>query len=427
MVVNRYSKCQYILLYCIINCFRFSDPEGLFSEMPLSNKTQSALKIANWTSPTEIQSAVIPHALKRRDILGAAKTGSGKTIAFVIPLIERLYVEKWDAADGLAAIILSPTRELALQIFEVIRTIGKKHSFSVGVVTGGNKDLEGEQERVIGMNILVGTPGRMLHHMEQTLGFDASQLLLLILDEADRLLDFGFASQIDRILEYLPTSRQTMLFSATQTKSIKDLARLALSNPEYLAVHDKDAEVTPKQLIQNYVVCKLSEKLNVLYSFIKSHLKSKIIVFFSTCSQVRFVYDCFCGMQPGIPITSLHGKIKQEKRTLIYMEYMRKESACLIATDIAARGLDFPDVDWVIQVDCPEDTAMYIHRVGRTARYNAGGRALLLLMPHEEKAVIPELTSKGIPITRLSINPKQTVNVTAAAGAITAARPECKA
>ena len=359
--------------------------------------------------------------------MGAAKTGSGKTIAFVIPLIERLYVEKWDAADGLAAIVLSPTRELALQIFEVIRVVGKKHSFSVGVVTGGNKDLEGEQERVIGMNILVGTPGRMLHHMEQTLGFDASQLLLLILDEADRLLDFGFASQIDRILEYLPPSRQTMLFSATQTKSVKDLARLALNQPEYLAVHDKDAEVTPKQLVQNYVVCRLSEKLNVLYSFIKSHLKSKIIVFFSTCSQVRFVYDCFCGMQPGIPITSLHGKIKQEKRTLIYMEYMRKESACLIATDIAARGLDFPDVDWVIQVDCPEDTAMYIHRVGRTARYNAGGRALLLLLPHEEKAVIPELASKGIPITRLSINPKQTVNVTAAAGAITAARPECKA
>lgn len=394
--------------------------------MILSNKTLLGLKTLNYIKPTEIQSAVIPHAVLGRDILGAAKTGSGKTLSFLIPLIEKLYREKWDTTDGIGAIIITPTRELALQIFEVLRSVAKKHVFSAGVITGGNKDLDGERERIINMNIIISTPGRLLHHLEQTAGFDVSQVLMLILDEADRLLDMGFSQQLDNIISYLPISRQTLLFSATQTKSVKDLARLSLNNPEYLAIHDKDTERTPKQLIQNYVVCELDQKLNILYSFIKSHLKSKMIIFFSTCSQVRFVYDCFCGMQPGIPITSLHGKIKQEKRTLIYMEFLRKENACLLATDIAARGLDFPNVDWVIQVDCPEDTAMYIHRVGRTARYTSNGKSLLLLLPHEEKLLIPDLTNIGIPISRLAINPKQTVNVTSAAGAITAARPECK-
>jgi ATP-dependent RNA helicase DDX10/DBP4 len=139
------------------------DENLTFDSMPLSSKTKISLKGANLVSPTEIQSAVLPHALAGRDILGAAKTGSGKTLAFIIPLIERLFVEKWDSGDGLAAIVITPTRELALQIFEVLRLVGKRHNFSAGVVTGGNKDLTGEQERVIGMNILVGTPGRLLH------------------------------------------------------------------------------------------------------------------------------------------------------------------------------------------------------------------------------------------------------------------------
>lgn len=158
------------------------------------------------------------------------------------------------------------------------------------------------------MNILVATPGRLLQHFQQTQGFDASQLQMLVLDEADRILDMGFRTQLDEILQYLPP-RQTLLFSATQTKSIKDLARLSLHQPEYVAVHDKDETATPTQLVQNYIVCPLEEKLNILYSFIKTHLKHKIIVFMSTCSQVRFVNECFCAMQPGIPIMALHGKV----------------------------------------------------------------------------------------------------------------------
>ena len=202
-------------------------------------------------------------------------------------------------------------------------------------------------------------------------------------------------------------------------------------------MHATHSEATPSQLVQNYVVCRLHEKLDVLYSFIKSHLKNKIVVFLSSCSQVRYVFECLRGLQPGIPLMALHGKIKQEKRTHIYLDYARKPAACLFATDIAARGLDFPDLDWVVQVDAPEDRAMYIHRVGRTARYTSGGRALLLLMPQEEKVVMEELTKSNgnstksdsvnnIPLKKLSLNPKRAVQVSNRAAAMNVANPQYK-
>lgn len=156
---------------------------------------------------------------------------------------------------------------------------------------------------------------------------------------------------------------------------------MSLNRPQYIAVHAEDDHVTPTQLVQHYIVCKLQDKLNTLFAFIKSHLHAKILVFVSTCSQVRYIYEVFRGMQPGIPLAALHSKVKQERRTIIYMDYTNRKSACLIATDIASRGLDFPNVDWVIQMDAPEDAAMYIHRVGRTARYKSSGRALMFLLP----------------------------------------------
>jgi ATP-dependent RNA helicase DDX10/DBP4 len=201
---------------------------------------------------------------------------------------------------------------------------------------------------------------------------------------------------------------------------------LSLNNPQYLSVHEHHTEATPSQLVQNYIVCNLQDKLDALFSFIKTHIKSKIIVFFSTCAQVRFVHECFCGMQPGVPLTALHGKLKQERRTLIYMDFIKKKSAVMFATDLAARGLDFPDVDWVIQMDAPEDAAMYIHRVGRTARYTATGRALLMLIPSEEQVIVSMLNTAGVPIKKLTMNPKYAVSVSKHAAAMLVAQPECK-
>ena len=393
-----------------------------FDKYPLSPFTKSALRKSGFITSTPIQNATLPHSLSGRDILAAAKTGSGKTLAFAIPVVEKLWREQWSISDGLGAIVVSPTRELAVQIFEVFRNVGSKHSLSAGLVTGGKKEFREEQGRVTGMNILVATPGRLLSHFESTQGFGADNLQVLVLDEADRILDLGFRSQLKKILEYCTEDRQTMLFSATQTKNVKDLSLMSLKNPEYISVDEKSLTATPTQLVQNYVVCGVGQKLDVLYSFIKAHLKSKIIVFFASCNQVKFVTQVMKGLQPGVSVMGIHGKIKQRRRTHIYFEFLRRTNgAVLFATDVAARGLDFPDVDWVLQMDAPEDGDTYVHRVGRTARNGRGGKGLLVLTPSEEGGMKEVLEGKRVEVKRLNINPSKTVTVSKRCASVVAA------
>ena len=381
-----------------------------FADLPLSKRTQEGLKAAGYASPTEIQRAAIPLALRGRDVLGAAKTGSGKTLAFLVPVLEHLWSERWTPDDGIGALVISPTRELAYQTFEVLRQVGSHHDFSAGLVIGG-KSLQNEQECIQRTNIVVCTPGRLLQHMDETVNFHCSSLQVLVLDEADRILDLGFQRTVNAIVDNLPAERQTLLFSATQTKSVRDLARLSLHDPEYVAVHEYSQSSTPHQLVQSYLVCELPQKLDMLYSFIKSHLTSKIIIFMSSCKQVKFTYEAFRRMRPGTPLMALYGRQKQPKRVGIYNDFCRKKSAVLLCTDIAARGLDFPAVDWVVQLDCPEDANTYIHRVGRTARYEKDGKALLFLLPSEEEGMLEALQAKKIPIQSIRVNPKKTISI----------------
>ncbi|TDH08237.1 hypothetical protein EPR50_G00095610 [Perca flavescens] len=381
-----------------------------FSDFPISKKTLLGLQGAQYRQPTEIQRQTIGFALLGKDVLGAAKTGSGKTLAFLIPVLECLYRQQWTSMDGLGALIISPTRELAYQTFEVLRKVGKNHEFSAGLIIGG-KDLKSESEKIHRTNIVICTPGRLLQHMDETAAFHASDLHMLVLDEADRILDMGFADTLNAIVENLPKSRQTLLFSATQTKSVKDLARLSLKDPEYVWVHEKAKFSTPATLEQSYVVCELHQKVNMLYSFIRSHLKKKIIVFFACCKEVQYLFRVMCRLRPGMPILALHGKQQQMKRVEVYNDFLRKQNAVLFATDIAARGLDFPAVNWVLQFDCPEDADTYIHRVGRTARYKEGGEALLLLLPSEEKGMVGQLQEKKVPITKIQVNPDKLQSV----------------
>ncbi|KAF5985516.1 ATP-dependent RNA helicase DBP4 [Fusarium bulbicola] len=383
-----------------------SDEIKNFSHLPLSVPTATGLEASHFQTLTDVQAHAIPLALKGKDLMGAAKTGSGKTLAFLVPVLEKLYRAQWTEYDGLGALIIAPTRELAVQIFEVLRKIGRNHVFSAGLVIGG-KNLKEEAERLERMNILICTPGRMLQHLDQTAGFDANNLQLLVLDEADRIMDMGFQHDVDALVEHLPKSRQTLMFSATQSKKVSDLARLSLKDPEYVSVHEAAVSATPTNLQQHYIITPLTEKLDTLYGFIKANLKSKIIVFLSSGKQVRFVYESFRHLQPGIPLLHLHGRQKQIARMEITNRFTAAKQSCLFATDVVARGIDFPAVDWVIQADCPEDVDTYIHRVGRTARYQSNGRAVLFLDPSEEPGMLKKLEQKKIPIQKVNVKEKK--------------------
>jgi len=383
-------------------------PVTTFNDLPLSKETQDGLSATHFTTLTDIQKRAIPAALKGNDILAAAKTGSGKTLAFLIPILENLYRTQCIGPDaGLGAMVISPTRELAIQIFDVLRLLGRKgHLFAAGLIIGG-KGLREEQDALTRMNIVVCTPGRILQHLSQTAAFNVDMLQMLVLDEADRILDMGFQKDVDAIVDYLPRERQTMLFSATQTKRVSDLARLSLRDPEYISVHEAATAATPKTLQQNYVITPLPKKLDTLWSFLQNTKKAKIIVFLSSGKQVRFVYEAFRHMQPGIPLLHLYGRQKQTARLEITHKFSNAQHSCLFATDVAARGLDFPAVDWVVQVDCPEDADTYIHRVGRTARYEREGRAVLFMDPSEEEGMLERLEAKKVPIERINVREKK--------------------
>ncbi|XP_057971563.1 DEAD-box ATP-dependent RNA helicase 32 isoform X1 [Malania oleifera] len=388
-----------------------------FSQLPLSKKTKSGLSESKYVKMTDIQRLALPHALCGRDILGAAKTGSGKTLSFIIPVLEKLYRLSWGPEDGIGSIIISPTRELASQLFAVLTSVGKHHNFSAGLLIGGRKDVDAEKERVNELNILICTPGRLLQHMDETPNFECSQLQILVLDEADRILDVGFKKALNAIISQLPKSRQTFLFSATQTKSVQDLARLSLKDPEYLSVHEESVTATPDRLQQTAIIVPLNQKLDMLWSFIKSHLNSKILVFLSTRKQVKFVFEVFKKLRPGIPLKCLHGKMNQGERMGVFSWFGESRSV-LFTTDVSSRGLDFRmAVDWVVQVDCPENVATYIHRVGRTARYLSVGKSVLFVMPSEMR-MLENLQEAKIPIKFNKANTKRLQPVSGLLGAL---------
>uniref|UniRef100_A0A1B0BAY5 ATP-dependent RNA helicase n=1 Tax=Glossina palpalis gambiensis TaxID=67801 RepID=A0A1B0BAY5_9MUSC len=404
-----------------------------FADLPLCQKTLNGLSEAKYVRPTEIQRESILPALQGKDILAAAITGSGKTLAFLIPVLEHLYVSKWSRLDGVAAIIISPTRELAYQIFETLKRVGKYHDFSAGLIIGG-KNLKFERKRMDQCNILICTPGRLLQHMDENPLFDATTMEVLVLDEADRCLDMGFEKTLNAIIENFPPTRQTLLFSATQTNSLKDLARLNLQQavhigcgkPEENKLKKLPAQTVPELLQQNYVVVALEDKITMLWSFIKNHLKQKIIVFLASCKQVKYIYEIFCKLRPGISLLALYGTLHQDRRIAIYNDFVKKSNVVLFATDIASRGLDFPSVNWVIQLDCPEDVTQYIHRAGRSARNKSRGESLLVLLPSEEEAMVAELERQFITIRKIMIDPKKLFSPRAKIEAFLAQNPELK-
>ncbi|EST08975.1 DNA/RNA helicase, DEAD/DEAH box type, N-terminal [Kalmanozyma brasiliensis GHG001] len=354
-----------------------------FSALDLSEPTRKAIDAMGFKTMTEVQARTIPPLMAGKDVLGAAQTGSGKTLSFLIPAIEMLHRLKFKPRNGTGAIIISPTRELALQIFGVAKELMAHHHQTFGIIMGGaNRRAEADKLQK-GVNLIVATPGRLLDHLQNTKGFVFSNLKALCIDEADRILEIGFEDEMRQIVKILPNdNRQSMLFSATQTTKVQDLARVSLRpGPLYINVHADLAASTVSRLEQGYVVCESDRRFLLLFTFLKKNAGKKIIVFMSSCNSVKYHSDLLNFID--VPVLDLHGKQKQQKRTNTFFEYCNAPSGTLLCTDVAARGLDIPSVDWIIQFDPPDDPRDYIHRVGRTARAGNSGKSLLFLLPTE--------------------------------------------
>lgn len=357
-----------------------------FSELNLSEPTLRALtQDMKFTTMTPVQARTIPPLLAGRDVLGAAKTGSGKTLAFLIPAIEMLRALKFKPRNGTGVIVVSPTRELALQIFGVARELMAHHSQTFGIVIGGANRRAEAEKLAKGVNMLIATPGRLLDHLQNTPGFVFRNCKALVIDEADRILEIGFEDEMRQIVKILPKEdRQSMLFSATQTTKVEDLARISLRpGPLYINVEQGHDVSTVEGLEQGYVVCESDQRFLLLFSFLKRNMKKKkIIVFLSSCNCVKYFGELLNYID--LPVLDLHGKQKQQKRTNTFFEFCNAKQGILVCTDVAARGLDIPAVDWIIQFDPPDDPRDYIHRVGRTARGTEGkGKSLMFLLPSE--------------------------------------------
>jgi ATP-dependent RNA helicase DDX18/HAS1 len=270
--------------------FFFSEKK--FSDFDLTEKTLKSLNKNNFHTATEIQEKCIPLASEGHDIMGTAKTGSGKSLAFLIPAVELLLRTNFSQSQGTGVIVLTPTRELAMQLYDVSKDL-LQNSKSVGVIIGGNYRKKEAIRLEKGVNLLIATPGRLLDHLKNTENFNYKNLCLLIIDEADAILKIGFEEELKEILNILPMERQTMLFSATLSKKVENLVSLSMSDPKYLALEMKDESATVKNLEQGYIIINPENKFSLLYTYLKENNNKKIMVFFASCSEVKVIYIIF--------------------------------------------------------------------------------------------------------------------------------------
>ncbi|PPQ67665.1 LOW QUALITY PROTEIN: hypothetical protein CVT25_012693 [Psilocybe cyanescens] len=369
-------------------------PPATFKSLGLIDPLLESLERVGYKKPTDIQIESLPHALEGRDIIGIASTGSGKTAAFALPILQKL----WEDPKGLFACVLAPTRELAYQISEQFEALGSAMGVRCAVLIGG-MDMPTQQIALAKRpHIIIGTPGRLLDHLETTKGFSLRTLKFLVLDEADRLLNLEFSEAIDKILKLIPKERTTYLFSATMTTKVAKLQRASLTNPVKVEISSNskldsmpiaefamDRYQTVDTLLQYYLLMPFIEKQAYFIYLIHSLAGNSIIVFTRTKAEAQMLSIILRILSfAAVPI---HGDMSQSQRLGALAKFKSGSRKVLVATDIASRGLDIPSVDVVINYDVPQHSKDYIHRVGRTARAGRSGKAITLVSQYDVELI----------------------------------------
>jgi ATP-dependent RNA helicase DDX27 len=356
-----------------------------FLDLNLSRRLMKGLTALGFDKPTPIQRKGIPPALEGKDIVGGAVTGSGKTAAFLVPIIERL-VHRPSKIPRTRVAILMPTRELAAQCHKVGVKLAAFTDITFALIVGGLSSKQQEQVLKTRPDIVIATPGRFIDHMRNTPSFAVDELEILVLDEADRMLEDGFASELNEILKTIPRSRQTMLFSATMNENVDELIRAGLRNPVRLVIDARKQTVTG--LTQEFVRLRPGredKRMAYLLYLCKNVYKSKTIIFFSTKKDAHTAWIIMSIFK--FSASELHGDMSQDKRSLALEDFHRGKANYLLATDVASRGLDIKGVEAVINYEAPHTHEIYLHRVGRTARAGRTGFACTIAAEPDRKVV----------------------------------------
>jgi len=351
-----------------------------FQSLNVCQSLCEAVSVMKWEFATRIQKETIPPALLGRDIIGLAETGSGKTGAFLIPIIQNLLENP--QCGAVHALILVPTRELAFQIHEVVNALGSYIGASSLCIVGGVDMILQSQNLMRNPHILTATPGRLVDHLINTKGFHLRKIKYLVMDEADRILSMDFEKEINQILDVIPDctrGRKTMLFSATMTTKVQKLQRASLTNPVSVAINNKFS--TPSKLLQSYLFIPSKYKDVYLTYIITEYTGNSTLVFGATCNTVQRLALMLRNL--GFPAVALHGQMSQPKRLGALHKFKSSKRELLICTDVASRGLDIPSVNVVINYDLPGHGKDYIHRVGRTARAGRSGTAIAIVTQYD--------------------------------------------
>ncbi|VAH77612.1 unnamed protein product [Triticum turgidum subsp. durum] len=374
--------------------------EAGFDQCAVSPLSLQGIKDAGYERLTRVQEATLPVILEGKDVLAKAKTGTGKTVAFLLPAIELL--STLPRSTSINLLVMLPTRELAYQVAVEARKLLKYHSsLGVQVVIGGTK-LSQEQRsmRSTPCQILVATPGRLIDHLENTPGFSAriKGVKVLVLDEADRLLDMGFRRDIEKIIAFIPKERQTLLFSATVPAEVREVSHLAMQKDyKFINTVQEGDEETHAQVNQMYMVAPLDLHFSILYGVLKKHIAEdaeyKVIIFCTTAMVTKLVAEILSQLK--LNIREIHSRKSQSARTKVSDEFRKSKGLILVSSDVSARGVDYRDVSLVIQVGLPSDRQQYIHRLGRTERKGKEGQGILLLA-HWEKHFLSSVNDLSI-------------------------------